>query len=95
MGCAFQKKKYLKNSEGFQFRQKQLQPEEQSGQQMTKSPLCRSTRTPSTKNSKTISREQQIRIEKLLFGKRRSTNTPQCLEEEYIYQRTIIGLIAN
>ncbi|CAD8098046.1 unnamed protein product [Paramecium sonneborni] len=100
MGCAATKRQQLKDSSNqtAQLNQaQQIQCEEQSKFQMTKSPLSNSLRVSSVNNSKPISKKQQIKIEKLLFSKKRNINTNlfQCPEEEQAYQRTIIRLLAN
>ncbi|CAD8176382.1 unnamed protein product [Paramecium pentaurelia] len=100
MGCIALKSDQLKNTQkqALQLSQtQQIQCEEQSKLQMTKSPLSCSIRATSINNSKPISKEKQIRIEKLLFNKKSNINGNlfQCPQEEQAYQRTIIRLIAS
>ncbi|CAD8157324.1 unnamed protein product [Paramecium octaurelia] len=100
MGCVASKSEQLKSTQkqALQLSQtQQIQSEEQSKFQMTKSPLSCRVRAPSINNSKPISKEKQNRIEKLLFNKKSNINNSsfQCPEEEQAYQRAIIRLIAS
>ncbi|CAD8094487.1 unnamed protein product [Paramecium sonneborni] len=99
MGCIASKRQQIKDSSNqtMQLSQKQqIQSEEQSKLQMTIS-LSNSVRASSINNSKPISKQQQMRIEKLLFSKKRNiqSNLFQCPEEEQAYQRTIVRLLVN
>ncbi|CAD8101817.1 unnamed protein product [Paramecium primaurelia] len=98
MGCSMQKHQsnrlYLKNNKKRSL-QNQTQDVDQSKQQITKSPPTSSKPLSPLTNSKQLSQQQQIKIQDIIFTKKRNSKQTTLLkvDEQYQFQQTLIGLI--
>ncbi|CAD8206410.1 unnamed protein product [Paramecium octaurelia] len=98
MGCSIQKHqssqlntKKLKEKSLFN----QTFDDDQSKQQITKSPPTFSKHQSPQTNSKQLSQKQQIKIQEIIFNKKIISKQTALLnsDEQYQYQQTLIGLI--
>ncbi|CAD8197506.1 unnamed protein product [Paramecium pentaurelia] len=100
MGCSIQKKEsnqsQLKMSKEKSL-SKLLSNDDQSKQQITNSPpTCSKPPSPQS-DSKSLTQQQQIKIQEVIFNKKRNQKLTTLLkcEEQYKFQKTLIGLIKS